>query len=317
MPTHPGEFAQSPFAIPRAGWMAILFRVKDEVSSDRIGLVAAGIAFYGLMALFPAIAALVALAGLVVEPTAVAESLERAAAMMPASAAEIVQSQVNEIASAGSTALGLTALLSILLAVFSASKGVSAFMQGLNVAYDEDETRGFFRQLIVRVLLTLVLVLGAIAGLLAGPVVPALLAVIQLGPMTEILVVVARWLVLGLVAVGGIMVLYRYGPSRAKARWIWLVPGAVVACLLWLAASAGFSIYTERFASYNETFGAIAGVIVLLMWLWISAYVLLLGAELNAEAEAQTRDDTTTGRAMPMGARGARKADMVAESGHS
>ncbi|MHA3980200.1 YihY/virulence factor BrkB family protein [Halovulum sp. GXIMD14794] len=314
--SHPGEFATSPFAIPRAGWKAVLLRVKDEISRDRVGLVAAGIAFYGLLALFPAIAALVAVAGLIVEPEAVAERIDDAVAMMPDAAAEIVTSQVNELAATGETALGLAALAGILLAVYSASKGVSAFMQGLNVAYEEEETRGFLRRTLTVLVLTLVMVLGAAAGIAAGPLVPALLALVELGAVTELLVAAARWLVLALVATCGIAVLYRYGPSRAPAQWTWLMPGALLASALWLAASVGFSIYAENFATYNESFGALAGVVILLMWLWISAYVLLLGAELNAEAEAQTRHDTTAGRGMPMGERGARKADILAESGH-
>lgn len=313
--SHPGEFATSPFAIPRAGWKAVLLRVKDEISRDRVGLVAAGIAFYGLLALFPAIAALVAVAGLIVEPEAVAERIDDAVAMMPDAAAEIVTSQVNELAATGETALGLAALAGILLAVYSASKGVSAFMQGLNVAYEEEETRGFLRRTLTVLVLTQVMVLGAAAGIAAGPLVPALLALVELGAITELLVAAARWLVLALVATCGIAVLYRYGPSRAPAQWTWLMPGALLASALWLAASVGFSIYAENFASYNESFGALAGVVILLMWLWISAYVLLLGAELNAEAEAQTRHDTTAGRGMPMGERGARKADILAESG--
>jgi len=312
---HHGEFAKTPMDIPPRGWKKILLRVKDQVSEDRIGLVAAGIAFYGLLALFPAVAALVAVAGLVMDRQAVAEQLQQVTAVMPASAAEIVREQVSEVAAAGQTALGFTAGVGILLAVYSASKGVSAFMQGLNVAYDETERRGFVRRMATVLVLTLGMVLGAALGIVIGPLVPALLSLVDLGPVTEMVIAVARWLLLAAVAVAGIAALYRYGPSRTAARWTWLMPGAVLACVLWLAASLGFSVYAENFASYNESFGALAGVVILLMWLWISAYVLLLGAELNAEAEAQTRYDTTTGRGMPMGDRGARKADILAESG--
>ncbi len=313
--SHYGEFAETPFAIPPRGWKAILLRVKDQVSEDRIGLVAAGIAFYGLLALFPAVAALVAVAGLVMDRQDVAEQLQQVTAVMPASAAEIVRDQVSEVAAAGQTALGLAAGVGIVLALYSASKGVSAFMQGLNVAYDESESRGFVRRTATVLALTVVIVLGAALGIVVGPMVPALLSLVDLGPVTETAIALARWLLLAALAVVGIAVLYRHGPSRAPARWGWLMPGAVLACVLWLAASVGFSVYAENFASYNESFGALAGVVILLMWLWISAYVLLLGAELNAEAEAQTRHDTTTGRGMPMGDRGARKADILADSG--
>lgn len=312
---HHGEFAKTPMEIPPRGWKEILLRVKDQVSEDRVGLVAAGIAFYGLLALFPAVAALVAVAGLVMDRQAVAEQLQQLTAVMPASAAEIVRDQVSEVAAAGQTALGFTAAVGILLAVYSASKGVSAFMQGLNVAYDETERRGFVRRMATVLVLTLGMVLGAALGIFIGPLVPAMLSLVDLGQVTEMVIAVARWLLLAAVAVVGIAALYRYGPSRTAARWTWLMPGAVLACALWLAASLVFSVYAENFASYNESFGALAGVVILLMWLWISAYVLLLGAELNAEAEAQTRHDTTTGRGMPMGHRGARKADILAESG--
>lgn len=184
-------------------------------------------------------------------------------------------------------------------------------MEGLNVAYDENEERSFVVKTLVTFALTIFIVFGLILGLGANLVLPAVLGIVDLGAVTELLISVARWGILALATVFGIAMLYRFGPSRADAKLAWLTPGAIVATVVWVAASVGFSLYVGNFASYNESFGSLAGVIVLLMWLWISAYIILMGAELNSEMEAQTRVDTTTGPSRPMGDRGARKADTL------
>lgn len=312
MTAHPGENAASPRDIPARGWWAILRRAYGEIGTDHVSLLAAGVAFYGLLALFPAITALLAISGLVLEPSDVTDQIDRLAAILPQEAADIILGQAVEVAGSQEAGLGLAAVVGILIALYSASKGVGSLIEGLNIAYDETETRGFIALTAVKLALTVFLVVGMILALSATLVLPGILAVIDLGATTEMLIGVARWALLFVLVTFGIATLYRFGPSRADAKLNWLLPGALVACTLWLVASIGLSVYVEHFASYNESFGTLSGVIILLMWLWLSTFVILFGAELNGEAEAQTRVDTTTGPEMPMGARGAVKADTLA-----
>ena len=305
-----GRHAESPTEIPAKGWKDILLRVKDEIGTDQVGLVAAGIAFYGLLAIFPGIAAAMAVAGLFYEPQMVTQQLDALSAILPAEATDIILGQAQEVAGSREGGLTLAAIGGVLIALWSASKGVDSLVGGMNIAYDETEKRGFIKRKAVVLVLTLGMVVGLmlVVGLLVA--VPAVLAFMQLGA-TETWAMVLRWPLVLLVAWAGISILYRYGPSRANAEWRWITPGAGVACLLWLLGTAAFALYVRSFASYNETFGTLGGVVVLLMWLWLTAYVILLGAELDSEMEAQTRVDTTTGPNQPMGSRGAVKADNL------
>jgi membrane protein len=296
------------------GWISILKRSWSEVGSDHIGLIAAGVAFYGLLALFPAITAFVALSGIILTPDMITGQIESMAAMLPQDAADIIIGQVTAVVGAGETGLGITALIGLGVALYSASRGVASLIEGMNVAYDEKETRGFVWLLLRTLALTIFLIIGLIAGLSATLVLPSIFALVNLGPTVETVVGLLRWAILFLMTMGGLMVLYRYSPDRSDPQWRWLVPGALVACVLWVVATIGFAIYVENFGSYNETFGTLGGAIVLLMWLWISSYIILFGAEINSEAEFQTKRDTTTGPDMPMGRRGAVKADNVPES---
>ncbi len=312
-----GRTADTPRDIPAKGWKDIAFRLKDEISEDRIGLIAAGVAFYGLLALFPAVTAIMAIGGLLIEPNAIVERLESMAGLLPQEVINIVTAQATEVAGSREGGLGLAAILGILIALYSASKGMASLMQGINVAYDEDEDRGFIKLKFVTFGLTLFLMLGLLIALMAMLALPAALALLDLGPVVEGLATLVLWTAVLALTICGLSVLYRYAPSREEAEWKWASVGAVVACLVWIIASAGFAFYVSNFGSYNESFGTLAGVIVLLMWFWISAFIILLGAELNAELEAQTRRDTTTGRDEPMGARGAVKADTLGEAANS
>lgn len=309
-----GRNAETPTEIPATGWKDIAFRVKDEISADRVGLIAAGVAFYGLLALFPAITALIAISGLLVEPNAIVEKLNSLSGMMPEEVITIVTEQATSVAGSNEGGLGLAAVFGILIALYSASKGMTSLMQGINVAYDEEEERGFIKLKLVTFALTLFLMLGLLIAIFAMLGVPALLAAVDLGQVIEIILAGVLWLALMGLTMLGLAVLYRYAPSRDAPEWKWASVGAVVGCLMWIAASAGFAFYVGNFGSYNESFGALAGVVVLLMWFWISAFIILLGAELNAEMEAQTRVDTTQGRDQPMGSRDAEKADHLGEA---
>ncbi|MAM39889.1 MAG: ribonuclease BN [Erythrobacter sp.] len=310
-----GRHADKPTQIPAKGWKDIALRVKDELSSDHVGLIAAGVAFYALLALFPAVTALMALAGLVLEPPEVTAQLESLTAMMPKDAAQIVLDQAVAVAGSEQAGLGLAFVIGLGLALYSASKGMSSLMEGLNVAYDEDEERGLVSKTIWTLGLTLFLIVGLVLGLVAAVALPAILDFLPLPNWLKTVLALSQWVILAVLTVSGLAVVYRYGPSRENAEWRWLSPGAIAACIIWLIASVAFSIYVGNFGSYNESFGSMAGVIILLMWLWISAYIILLGAELNAEMEAQTAEDTTSGKDQPMGKRGAEKADRLGDAG--
>ncbi|MEY8880268.1 YihY/virulence factor BrkB family protein [Donghicola sp. XS_ASV15] len=309
-----GRHAQSPTAIPRRGWKDIAFRLKDKLAEDRIGLISAGVAFYALLAIFPAMTALIAIGGIVMDPARIVEQLTAATALLPTDVSDIIVNQATEVAGSTDGGLGLAAALSVALAIYSTSKGVASLMQGLNVAYDESEKRGLVMLKLQTLALTAVLVLGLLVGLGATLALPTLMALFQLDLLAEIIVSAGSMVILMGMALLGLAVIYRFGPSRRNARWLWVSPGALVAGVGWIVASAGFAIYVGNFAAYNESFGALAGVIVMLTWLWMSAFIILLGAEINGEIEAQTRIDTTVGAPRPMGQRGATKADVLGET---
>lgn len=306
-----GRSAQAPTHISKKGWMDILMRVKDAVGQEKVGLIAAGIAFYGLLALFPAITALLAVVGLVMDPDRVTESLTHLQGLVPQQALEIITTQATAVSGASQGGLGLAAVASLLFALYSASKGTASLMQGLNAAYDEEEERGIAMLTLTQLVLTLLIMLGITVGLAIIIVVPAVLTALSAAPWMETLATLAAYLLSFGLAILGVALLYRFGPSRANARFQWVSAGATIACTAWVLASAAFAFYVSNFGTYNETFGTLGGVVVLLMWFWISAFIVLLGAELNAETEAQTRRDTTTGPRAPMGERGAVKADQL------
>ncbi len=312
-----GRTAQIPTNIPAKGWYDILWRVKGEVAKDNIGLIAAGIAFYTLLALFPAITAVVAIGGLLLEPSQIVSQLQTLSALMPPQAAEILIGQAETVVGSREGGLGLAALLGILLALYSASKGVGSLIEGLNVAYDENERRGFFVLKAVTLGLTLALIFGFLVAVCATIAVPVVLSLFSLGTGTELLVTLGSWSLMLALVLLGLAMIYRYAPCRARPKWQWVSVGAVVACVIWVVASAGFAVYVGNFASYNESFGSLAGIVILLMWLWLTAFIVLLGAELNAEVEAQTRRDTTAGPDEPMGERGAVKADNLGDRRNS
>lgn len=287
-------------------------RVADRTGRDRIGLVAAGVAFFALLALFPGITALVALAGLILDPADIIDPLENGTAALPPAAREILLGQVRQVVGGGASGLNLAALAGLALALYSASRGVANLIAGLNVAYEENEERGFAKLLLLTVALTLFLLVTLSLVLAFFAILPAALGWAGDMPALSVAADIARWPLLLLVGALIFTTLYRFGPSRRAARWRWLAPGGLLACALWIAGTAGFGWYVETLGTYAETFGALAGVIVLLLWLWLSAFAVLLGAVVDAELEHQTRRDSTVGPERPMGQRGAVKADSFA-----
>jgi membrane protein len=306
-----GRSADTPTEIPARGWKDILWRTYEEFNKDRVMSVAAGVTYYALLALFPAIAALVSIYGLFADPGTIQDHLNTLSGVLPGGALDIIREQVTRIASQGSGKLGFGFVFGLGLSLWSSNAGMKAIFDALNIVYGEEEKRSFIKLNV----LSLSFTLGAIAFILialAGIIVlPIALNFIGLGSGTEWLVSIARWPILLIGIVVGLSLIYRFGPSRDKAEWRWVTPGGIVAAVLWLAVSMLFSWYVANFGSYNETYGSLGAVIGFMTWIWLSTTVVLLGAEINAEMEHQTAKDTTEGAHQPMGARGAQMADTV------
>lgn len=309
-----GREATRPSQVTRKGWWDVLMRVKSEMAKDNLGLVAAGVAFYFLLSIFPALAAFVSIYGLVYDPADAQQQVQSLSEVLPAEARSLLMAQLQQLTGGSSTALGFGVLLGILLALWSAMQGSMALMTALNIVYDETESRGFFRLRLVAFGLTLGTVLFLALSLMLLAALPPLLENLGIGRWVEILFKVARWPLLALLVIMVLAVLYRYAPDRRQAKWRWVNPGSLTATALWLIGSALFSWYVSNFASYNETYGSLGAVIVLLMWFYVTAYILLLGGELNAELEHQTRQDTTEGPPKPQGKRQAYVADTLGKS---
>ncbi|AWN42586.1 YihY/virulence factor BrkB family protein [Methylobacterium durans] len=308
-----GRKAESPTEIPAKGWWDIGKRVLQEFGNDRVLLVAAGVTFYAILALFPAIGALVSIYGLVADPGTINDQLASLQGILPSGALDIVGEQVKRIAAKGGGTLGFTAAFGILLSIWSANGGMKAIFDALNIVYDEKEKRNFIWLNLRSLSFTAGALLFVVLALVGIVVIPAALAFLNLGSM-EWVIALLRWPILLLVVLGSLALLYRYGPSRDTAQWRWVTWGSGVAAFLWIAVSALFSWYVSSFGKYNETYGSLGAIIGFMTWIWISTTIVLVGAELNAEMEHQTAEDTTTGRPEPLGTRRAKVADTVAAS---
>jgi len=309
-----GRDAASPGEIPRRGWKDILRRLKGQIDEDNLYLIAAGMAFYLFLAIFPAIAALVSILGLAMEPADVERFVAAAAGLLPPDALKIIQDQVHEMATTSNRALGLSLAVSVGLAFWSATAGMKALMTALNIAYEEREARGFVRYYAMALVLTLGGIVFVVVALALVAALPVVLERLAMPSFLAAALGLVRWLILAGAFLAALAVLYRFAPSREQPQWRWVSWGAVVATLLWLAGSALFSLYVSNFGDYNATYGALAAIVILMTWFYLTAFVILLGAELNAEMEHQTRVDSTTGEPQPMGQRGARMADSLGES---
>jgi membrane protein len=306
-----GRWSGSPLQIPWKGWKDILWRTYERTGEDRLLSIAAGVVFFGLLAVFPAITALVSCYGLFANPSTIGDNLQTLSLLLPEGSFQIVQDQIARVLAKGNTALGFTFLFGLALALWSANAGVKAVIDALNVVYEEREKRSFIKLN----LLSLSFTAGGIAALLlmVGSVValPLLLDHLWLGSQSKMIVSLVRWpLLLGMLLLA-LAILYRFGPSRREARWKWLSVGAVTAALLWIAGSALLSWYLSNFGNYDATYGSLGAAIGLMMWMWMSAIIVLCGAELNSEIEHQTAVDTTVGHPKPLGARGAMMADTL------
>jgi membrane protein len=309
-----GRRAERPSEIPPRGWFAILGRVKGEVKEDNVTLLAAGVAFYAMLAIFPAIIAVVTVYGMVADPNQVESQVGEFAKSLPSGADELLTEQLRNVTQAGRQSLSIGLAVSLLAVLWSASGGVQGLVKGLNLVYDERESRGFLKLRGLSLLLTLGAIVVAVVALALITVFPAVIDDLGLGQAGELAASIARWVVLALLVLVALAVVYRLAPDRANPRWRWVSWGAVVALVVWLLGSVGFSWYVDNFGKYNQTYGALATVIVLLLWLFLSAFAVLLGAEFDAETERQTARDTTTGPERPLGERDAEGADTLGES---
>jgi membrane protein len=308
-----GRTANTPTHIPWAGWKQILVRTYKEVASDQVSLVAAGCAFWATLALFPAISMLISLYGLVFDPRTVEPQLETIRDFLPPAAYTLIDTRVHGLVASGSGTLGVSLAISVLLAFWTSSTGTKSLLSALNMAYNETEQRGFVRFQLVGFAMTAAIVLGAILAIAILVFIPVVIGFVGLSSHTKTLVNAASLVILVLFVLCSVSLLYRYGPSRHKARLEWITPGSLVATALWLLVSVLFSFYVAHIASYDATYGPLGAVAGVMMWFWVSAYSVLLGAELNAEMEMQTARDSTEGSPKPIGRRGAYVADHVAE----
>jgi membrane protein len=308
-----GRLATAPEDIPPRGWRAVLRRVVREAISDEAGTAAGSCGFFAMLALFPALSVAISLYGLFADPVTVEGQIEAVRHVLPPSTYELIATRMHDLAAKGRTELSWGLVLGLVIALWSAMSGVKAIISALNVAYEEREKRSLLRLNLLALLFTLGGILGVLVALAVIVAVPALLAFTWLGPLAAFAVQACSFALLLAFVVLGLAILYRFGPSREEAKWRWITPGSLLAAGLWLLASLAFSFYVSRLAAYDVYYGTLGGVVVAMLWFYLSAYAVILGAELNAELELQTRRDTTTPPVRPMGQRGAFVADHVAE----
>jgi membrane protein len=306
-----GRWARGPLQIPWAGWKDILARTYREILEDRLLALAAGVAFYSLIALFPGIAAGVSSYALFANTATISNHLQVAADIVPANALDILTTEITRIAAKSDGRLTFGFLVGLAIALWSANAGMKAIFDALNIINDEDEKRGIIRLNLVSLFFTICAIVGAGLAVAFVVVFPLLLAAFGVTSFDHPIVGYLRWPVLFVLLILGLSVLYRYGPSRRLVKWRWLSVGSVAAALAWLAVSSLFSWYLGNFANYNATYGALGAVVGMMMWMWLSTIVVLVGAELNSEIEHQTAHDSTVGSDKPLGTRGAVMADTV------
>jgi membrane protein len=306
-----GRDATSPTDIPPRGWKDIASRVYANFGDHRILALAAGMTYYSILAIFPALAAMVAIYGIFTDPGSIAKHLDEISGFVPGGAIDVAREQLTRVTTKGDRILGLTFIVGLAVSLWSANAAMKALFDTLNIVYGEQEKRGFLRLNAISLAFTLAGIVFVIATLAAIVIAPVVLNYLHLSNSADLFIRIARWPAIFVVLTLAISCIYRFGPSREVPRWRWITWGGAAATLIWLGASALFSWYAANFGTFNETYGSLGAVIGFMTWLWISAIVILLGAELNAEMEHQTARDTTTGTPKPLGARGARMADTV------
>lgn len=308
-----GRKARSPWRMPWHAWKEVIRRTWNESWADNTGLLAAGTAFYGFLALVPLLGATVLTYGLIASPDTVVGNVERMTRVMPAEAARLIGEQLASVVKTSAEKKGLGLVLALAIALYGVQNAASGMISALNVVYEEKEKRSMVKVTLLAFALTIAAVLFAVVAILA---VAAFAALDEIFPFAgEALLGASRalsYLLLGLLGAAVAASLYKFGPSREDARWEWLTPGSVLFGLAWVLLTLGFGFYVANFGNYGATYGSLSAIVVLLTWMYLSSYALLLGAEFNAELEHQTARDTTDGKEEPLGERGAWVADHVA-----
>ncbi len=307
-----GAQADSPTQIPARGWKQIGKRVFTQIGEDRVLAEAAAVTYYALLAIFPALAALISLYGLIADPADIGKHLAGLGGVVPGGGMQIINDQVHALTSSPHKALGVGAVVGILTSLWSANAGIKSLFDALNAVYEERETRSFIHRTWLSLAFTLGALVFVIVAITAVVVIPAVLQFVGLGTAVDVLLNLGRWPLMLAAIMLFLALVYRYGPSREKAKWRWISWGSGFSGLMFIAGSAAFSWYAANFGNYNKTYGSLGAAIGFMTWIWISTTIVLVGAELNAEMERQTARDTTVGAPKPMGTRGATRADEVA-----
>jgi membrane protein len=304
-----GRHAERPSEIPKRGWKDIFWRVYNGLNEDRILMNAAAVTFYSLLALFPAIAALVSIYGLFADPSQIANQLDNLSGILPGGGMEILRDQLTRVASQGNGSLTIGVVIGVIVSLWSANSGMKALFDALNVVYGEKEKRSFLWLNAITLMITLGMLCFVIIALVAIVAVPVILHALPsfLGTVINW----ARWPVMTVLIAVVLACIYRYAPSRDEPKWRWISWGSIFAAVGWLAFSAAFSFYAANFGTFNKTYGSLGAVVGFMLWMWLSITVILLGGKLNAEIEHQTERDTTEGEPEPLGQRGAHVADTV------
>ena len=306
-----GRQADRPREVPARGWLDVLKRTGRGIRETNASIVAAGVAFYAFLALVPALIAVVAIYGLVANPADVKDQITSFTSALPRDAQKLLSGQLSSITRKADSGTGVAAAIAIGAALWSASSGIAALNTGLTIVNHENETRGMLKRRTLALVITLFAVVGVLVTLALVVALPSVLDSIDITGVGGTVLKLARWPLLAGVLLVGLAVIFRYGPQRRRPRWRWVSPGAVVAMIVGLVASIGFSIYVSLLGNYNKTYGALGAIIIMLLWLYLMAFAVLFGAALNAELEHQTTRDTTAGGERPMGERGAQVADTV------
>lgn len=309
-----GRTAAKPSDIPTHGWWDIAWRLIKRIGNDNVSLVAGGVAMYVLLSVFPGLAALFAIYGLFAPPVEIPQHLQDFAGVLPPGGWDIFNSQLQQLVHHGPSSLTTAAVVGTLVSLWSARAAMSALITATNIAYGEREKRSFIVQAALSLAFTLAALVGFMLTILLGVAIPVVLKVLGTSTAVQIATSVLRFALLWCVAVLGLAVIYRYAPARERAQWRWVTWGSAIAATLWLVASALLGLYVQRFGTYGEAYGALGGVIALLVWFYISSLIVVLGAEANAEMERQTFRDTTVKEGAPLGERGAYAADTVGPS---
>lgn len=308
-----GRQAEKPTQIPAKGWRDILLRIKEKIDRNHLSIIAAGISYFALLAIFPGLAALVSLYGLFSDPMAVEQQLASVKSIIPPEAFGIIENQLHTIAAQSDSNLSFGFIGGLLLTLLSANKGVMTVIEALNIVYEENESRGFIKKNLLSLFYTFIMILVVVVTLIIIVIAPAVLAFLPIPAQLQTLFNFLQWPFLAIMILMLLNFTYCYFPDRERAKWRWITSGSLFAGGLWIVASAIFSYYVSHFGDYNKMYGSVGAVVVLMIWFYISAFIVLLGGQLNAEMEHQTARDTTTGEAQPRGKRGAYMADDLGE----